>query len=258
MHFIKIKLLTFLAIISFWPWMLSLSAITVMSPSFNKDGNKDTAINTISNFEVLAGNNRKLVVTVCSETVTSLTGITFGGQSFTKAVDTGTSRLSQIWYLDDATVGTADIVATFDGNSRSLMGVISLAGMAAGGPSVSKTDLNFIDTDPMKASVDITTTAASTIVIGAFNQNSGNNHPLNPSSMAEIFRGDSGSSNSASGYEIKTIAGQSTYTWEAQVGFQIHPMNGVAIAGFDAIPEPSSYALFIGFIGLCFVLLRNR
>ena len=225
----------------------------------NADKNQDTdgvLTNTISDFEVVAGSNRKLVLTINSETSASLTGITFGDQSFTKAVDTGTSRLSQIWYLDGATIGTANIVATFSAVARSYMGVVSLTGAAEGGPSASASGHDFIDTDTTKASIELSTTEANTFVIGAYTQNNGSGFiPTNPISMTDLYRGNSGSSESAAGYQIQTIAGPSTYTWEASA---LNTQNGVAIASFSSIPEPGTYALLAGLTGLSFVMLRRR
>ena len=256
MNSIKIKQLAALAALTALPCVAS--AITIGTAVNNQDLDAAGATNTISSFEVVAGSNRKLVLTINSETTASLTGITFGGQSFTKAVDTGTTRLSQIWYLDDATIGTADIVATFSAVARSYMGVVSLTGAAAGGPSAFVSDTTFIDADTTKASIDLTTTEANTFVIVAYTQNNGSYIPTNPISMTDLYRGNSGSSTSAAGYQIQTIAGLSTYTWEAPATFDINTENGVAIASFSSIPEPGTYALLAGLTGLSFVMLRRR
>lgn len=257
MNSIKLKQLAALAALTALPCVAS-AAITIGATASNRDGDSEGATNTISSFEVVAGSNRKLVLTLASETAASVTGITFGGQSFIKAVDTGTTRMAQIWYLDDATVGTADIVATFSANARSAMAVVSLTGAAAGGPSAFAADTVFVDVDTTKASFDFTTTEANTFVIGNYTQNNVGYQPINPSSMTDLFISDSGSSNAAMGYQIQTIAGQSTYTWEAPEGFEISTSNGVVMASFSAIPEPGTYALLAGLAGLSFVMLRRR
>ena len=257
MKSLKLKQLAALAALTALPCVAS-AAITIGATASNRDGDSLGATNTISSFEVVAGSNHKLVLTLASETAASVTGITFGGQSFIKAVDTGTTRMAQIWYLDDATVGTADIVATFDANARSAMAVVSLTGAAAGGPSAFAADTVLIDVDTTKASFDFTTTEANTFVIGNYTQHNGGGQPINPSSMTDLFLSDSGSSNAAMGYQIQTIAGQSTYTWEAPEGFEINTSNGVVMASFSAIPEPGTYALLAGLAGLSAVMLRRR
>ena len=258
MNSIKLKPIVALAALTALPCVASAD-ITIGDTSGNFDGDTNGAINTISDFEVVAGSNRKLVLTINSETFASVTSITYGAQSFTKAVGTsGGVRLSDIWYLDDAAVGTADIVATFDANVSSYMGVVSLTGAAAGGPSAFATDLGFVDTDPTEASIDLTTTEANTFVIGAYTQQNGNGFPLNPVSMTDLYNAESGSSNSSAGYEIQTVAGTLTYTWHAPDGQNINSDNGVTIASFSSIPEPGAYALLAGLAGLGFVVMRRR
>jgi len=260
MNTIKLKQLAAVAALAALPCAAS-AAISIGNAGQNQDVDAAGATNTISNFVVVEGSHRKLVLTINAETEALLTGITFGAQPFTKAVDTRTSRLSQIWYLDDATIGTSDIVATFSANARSLMGVVSLTGVTAGGPSAFAKDTLFRDDDDAtKASIDLTTTEANTFVIGGYTQQNGGSNPINPSAMTELYRNDSGSSNSVAGYQIQTISGLSTYTWEAPSSFDLTTNNGVAIASFTAVPvpEPGSYALLAGVAGLCFAMLRRR
>lgn len=234
----------------------ALGSLVIMGSDKNQDGNSGTAVNTISSFEVAAGGNRKLVVAINSETVSTLDSITYGGQSFTKAVDTGTSRLSQIWYLDNPTVGTSDIVATWSGNTRSYMGVVSLTGAAAGGPTVSGTDTSWVDAGTTnQASINLTTPEANMFVMAAYTQNAGKGFPAD-STLIDLYRGDSGSSASDAGYLIEPSAGLHTYTWTAPDGQEIHTSNGVAIGGFAAVPEPATLGM-LGFGTLAIIFVRR-
>jgi hypothetical protein len=257
MNSIKLYKLAALAAIVALPCAAS-AAISIGTSAQSFDSDSSGAINTLSDFEVVAGNDRKLVLAINAETGASLTGITFGSQSFIKAVDTGTSRLSQIWYLDDATVGIFDIVATWSANARSRMGVVSLTGAAAGGPSAFDTAASFIDADTTQASIDFTTTEANTFVIAAYTQNNGNGFVTRPASMDFLHKGDSGSSATTGSFQIQPIAGSTTYTWTAFDPFVINPSNGVAIASFSAVPEPSTFALLAGLVVLSCVALRRR
>lgn len=237
MNALKFRGLATLAALTLLPGFAS-AAITMGTTADNRDGDSETTTNTISDFEVVAGKNRKLVLTINSETTATVMRITYGGQSFIKAVDSGGSRMSQIWYLDDAAVGTADIVATFSDKVRSYMGVVSLTGASAGGPTAHATEIQLVggDTSATQASIDLQTTETGSFVIAAYTQNSGNGFPYNPISMTDLYRADSGSSTSAAGYQIQRSAGTQSYTWEASDGHVMHTSNAVAIASFSAAP----------------------
>lgn len=198
--------------------------INVEKSAMHYDSDSATAVNTISGFTVVAGSGRKLVLSVNYESATVLSTVTYGGQSFIKAVDNAATRAVQIWYLDDPAVGTADIVATFSGNARSLMGVVSLQNAAAGGPVVSnKTAVS------SARSITLTTPAPNTFVIGCYTEN--NTGPITGPFVNSLYNGNSGSSWSDAGYQNEASAGQKTYTWSA-----LDPSAAIAVAGFAAIP----------------------
>ena len=93
------KLITALA--GLWIIPIAAPAQIFIGPSLeNYDSNSGTAINTVS-FEVPAGTDRTLVVAITSEDADSVQSITYGSQSFTKGVSTNTTRISEIWYLDN-------------------------------------------------------------------------------------------------------------------------------------------------------------
>lgn len=261
----NIKLLTALSAFSV---LLNTASASISVGGFaeNFDNDTTTGTNTIASFEVTEGNNRKLVVAITSEDADKTSVVTYGSQSFTKAVSTGTTRISEIWYLDDPTVGTADVSVSFSGDNnaaRSRIGVVSLTGAAPGEPTASSFVL-MTSTSASTLAVDFTTVEANTFVIGVYTQNNGGGNPLNPESMTNLLRGDSGSSNSAAGFLIQPNIGLSTYTWSTDVNQTIPvngsgvPLNGLTIASFSPIPEPSTYALVLGGMAGLLLFVRRR
>jgi PEP-CTERM motif len=209
---------------------------------------------TLSGFTVAEGSDRKLVVTIGFEVGSSgtLSGITWNGtQSFVPAVVPGGTRKTTIWYLDAPEVATGNIVATFLGDARSRMGVVSLTNAAAGGPVVS----NF--TGAGNATISLTTTAPDTLVFGGITQQNGFGNPGNPSGFTQIYIGDSGSSNSVSGYINESTAGTKDYTWTTGTATG-NDIGSIAVAGFVAVPEPSSAALLLGGIGVLAFARRRK
>lgn len=200
--------------------------ITIGNSQFQYN-NKITT-HTISDFTVSAGQNRKLVVTVNSETAGDISGVTYAGQAFTKVVDTGSTRVADIWYLDAPPVGTADVLISFTGNDSSLSGVVSLKNAAPGGPVASK--VLFGD------SVSLTLPEANTFVIGCFTENGG--APIVGPFANELYMGNSGSSVSQAGYQNEPEAGEKTYTWQGN-----NQGPGLSIAAFAVAPP--SYGLFM-------------
>ena len=225
------------------------SSVIVGASDSNRDGDTATAINTISGFTVVAGSNQKLVVAISYETASNLSTLTWNGgsQNFTLAVDPGTTRETQIWYLDDPAATTGDIVATFDGNARSRMGVLSLTNAAAGGPVVS----NSIASGA--TSLDLTTPAPDTFVLGAYVANGIANLVQDPFSSS-LYNSDSGSSWGIAGYQNEAAAGLKTYAWSNAPNADIPA--SISLVGFAAaVPEPS-----VSLLGLsaALLLLRRR
>lgn len=222
----------------------SHAAIMVVATDSLYFGNS-ISTNTLPNFTVAAGNDRKLVVSIGYESAAP-TSITYGMQTFTPAVVVGNTRTTQIYYLDAPNVGTADIVVTFPNAAGSRIGVLSLTGAATLGPVVSNTSNNG------SATISLTTTAADTFVVGGLTVNSG--ALGSPSAFTNLYNGNSRSSTSDAGYVNEAVAGLKTYTWTTtETGTGI---GGIAVAGFAAVPEPTSAALLGSFGGLA--LLRRR
>ena len=114
-----------------------------------------TNVHTISSFETVDAENRKLVVVTARESGGSdVTGITYGSQSFTQAVAPIGFRKTDIWYLDAPDVGTQDIVVTYSSNTKARTAVMSLQNAVAGAPAHS-------DAVQSTVSYDLTTTASN-------------------------------------------------------------------------------------------------
>lgn len=228
---------------------VSYAATIVVGNSAAAFTSTATLTHTLSGFTVANGSDRKLVVTIGFESGGQVSGITWNGtQSFLPAVVPGGGRQTQIWYLDTPSVGTGNIVATFTFTARSRMGVVSLTNAAAGGPVVSA----FSGSNT--ASISLATTAADTLVFGGITQNNGFGTPGNPAGFTQIYSGDSGSSNSVSGYINEATAGTKNYTWTTTA--PSNDIGSIAVAGFVAVPEPSSALL--GAIAALALLRRRR
>jgi hypothetical protein len=159
--------------------------------------------NTISNFTVADGTNRKLVLTASWENGNPGLSATWNGtQNFTVAVSSAAGRNAAILYLDDPTPGTGNIVVTFPVASRSRVGVLSLAGAARG---VARTSTSSGVSGSLIAPVN------ESFVTGVYTSN---NAPTITGPFAStLYNGDSGSSAGNAGYQIVPTAGSANYTW---------------------------------------------
>lgn len=187
--------------------------IEVVGTDSNFDGDFDSAMNVMADFEVRAGDQRKLVVTLNFESKESVRSLTYGEQPFTlaEANTLGIGRNAQIWYLDDPEVGSADITATFTGNCRSRAGVLSLQHAAPGGPVVSSSIANGA------GSIGLTTDRANTLVVGSYIQNPGKPPVVDPFSST-LYRGNSGSSMAVVGYQNEAAPGLKNYSYTKSDG----------------------------------------
>jgi len=174
-----------------------------------------TAATIVTNsFEVISDPNGKLVVTVGAEGDLDIASVTYGGLPLTAAIYNNNEgfRIAGVYYLDDPVAGTADLVVTFDASTECRIGAVSL-GNAADGVSVTG-DVVAADVDSL--SVNLTTIAKDTLVIGAFSQNDQNNGTtVQPYSAGErISHGNSGSSFTSSGYvQVPEPSGPTAYIW---------------------------------------------
>ncbi len=217
----------------------SEAAITV---NFSTNTYVSTASTTHTNSGVVVadGSDRKLVYVVNSESAFSVTAVTYGAQSFIKAVDNGNTKVSEIWYLDNPAVGTANVVAQWDGADTSRSGVLSLTGAASGAPTVSNTT-NFPDDAEIQRSIDLTTVADNTFVVGTCVQNNGVGTPVKPVAWSAFYSGDGGSCDCGAGYATEATPGLKTYTWTI-----VQEDGSIAVAGFSPAPDTIQPAIASG------------
>lgn len=84
---------------------------------------------TLSNFNVGTGSDRVLVVGVEANTA-SVSSITFGGVSLTKAVSSFTNNDAELWYLKNPSSTPANIVVTLSAPAQVVVGAYSFFGVS--------------------------------------------------------------------------------------------------------------------------------
>ncbi len=159
--------------------------------------------NTITNFTVPSGSNRKLVLMASWENGNQGISATWNGtQNFTAAVSSIYDRNAAILYLDAPTAGTGNIVVTFPSSTRSRVGVLSLVDVA---PGVARTGTSSGFSGSLNHPVD------GSFVAGVYTSN-GLPSISSPFSST-LYNGDSGSSAGNAGYQVMLEAGSSHYAW---------------------------------------------
>ena len=159
--------------------------------------------NTITNFTVTSGSNRKLVLFASWENGNQGISATWNGtQNFTAAVNSTSDRNAAILYLDAPTTGTGNIVVTFPGSARSRVGVLSLTGVA---PGVARTATSSGRSGSLNLPLD------GSFVAGVYTSNG--LPTINGPFSTTLYNGDSGSCEGNAGYQVMLTAGAANYTW---------------------------------------------
>ncbi|MFM2170855.1 MAG: hypothetical protein RI957_1084 [Verrucomicrobiota bacterium] len=176
----------------------------VVSASTQRQQTTDSLTNTISNFTVASGTNRKLVLAASWEqgNPASISATWNGSQNFTTAVKSASGRNATILYLDDPTPGTGNIVVTFAAATQSRVGVMSLVGASRG---VARTS----NSSGVSGSLIIPVNGC--LVTGVYTSN--NVPTITGPFSSTLYNGDSGSSAGNAGYQIVPTAGSATYAW---------------------------------------------
>ena len=159
--------------------------------------------NTVSNFTVPSGNNRKLVLMASWEHVNQGISATWNGvQNFTLAVNSTSDRNAAILYLDAPTTGTGNIVVTFPSATRSRVGVLSLVDVA---PGVTRTSRASGYAGSMNLPLD------GCFVAGVYTSN-GLPTISGPFSNS-LYNADAGSCAGNAGYQVMLSEGNGNYLW---------------------------------------------
>jgi methionine-rich copper-binding protein CopC len=159
--------------------------------------------NTITNFTVPSGSNRKLVLFASWESGNRGISATWNGtQNFTAAANSTSDRNAAILYLDAPTAGTGNIVVTFPASTSSRVGVLSLVGVA---PGVARTATSSGRSGSLNLPVD------GSFVAGVYTSNGW--PTIHGPFSTTLYNGDSGSCEGNAGYQVMLTAGTANYTW---------------------------------------------
>ncbi len=212
-----------------------------------------TGVGTISGFSLSGGT--KLVVTTGGENGT-VASITFDGQALTSIENIITGDAVQnasIWYLDNPTASSGDIVVTFAGSHTAVssgFSALSISGAASG----------FLDSSGATGLNSGTLTIdVGSLVLGSFSTNADTGSLINPGDPStDIFSaniGSSGGANAASAYFIEPDPATRT-SFGFTGGAEGNRPVAAAVSFAAVIPEPASGLMVIaGAAGLC---LRRR
>ncbi|QHI70617.1 hypothetical protein [Tichowtungia aerotolerans] len=167
----------------------------------------DLASNALSGFSPATGPDTKLVVAASWESgVAVITNITYGGLAFTEAVTRFEGRNASIWYLDEPALSNANVIVQFSAPTDSRIGVLSLQNAAAGAPEKTAST-EFLTT------IGLTTAVKNSLAVGVYTENG--SAALSSDFANTLYSGDSGSSVGNAGFQIETVSGAKTYTWDA-------------------------------------------
>jgi len=139
--------------------------------------------------------------------------------------------------LDDPEVGTNDITVSFSGFTDSAVTATSLSGLAAGQPSsfASATD-SPLENGETELQLELVINNPAGVVFGAYTQQRGFHEALNPEGFTDLYRGDSGSSNSSVGYEVQEASENKVFQWTAPQD-TLSTSNAAVLAAFPAASQ---------------------
>ena len=163
----------------------------------------------------------------------TINSVTYGGVSMTRAVTSlGSYRLSEIWYLETTTTGTANVVVTTADNGTMVSGAISL-GNAKASPLNATGNSQPYNTQNWSCSINNVTD--NSIIINA-NCQDYNRTPTSRGIGQVIFYGSLSAegANQWGDYKIATASGNTTITFVLSNVSE----GSMACASFDPIPNP--------------------
>ena len=192
------------------------------------------AKNTIPDFTVPLGVNRKLVVVASWDGSATISAVKYGTQTLTKAVgaETGSAgRKVEIWYLDAPAFGTANVEVDFNAATVSRVGAVCLENVALGVPAQTHQVIG-------AATANLTTTAAQAMVVGVYTETkpSGSTAYISSNFATELYTGPCGSNRRGyAGFQSAPNAGLHIYNFTNSNG----PTGVIALAAFNYL-EPTT------------------
>lgn len=170
---------------------------------------------TLSNFNVGTGSDRVLVVGVEANTA-SVSSITFGGVSLTKAVSSFTNNDAELWYLKNPSSTPANIVVTLSAPAQVVVGAYSFFGVSQTNPvPTTATNHNTIANSP---TISITTAYSNSWVLDSTAINGGatlSSPTCTQRWNINVPNALNGGITGASSSTIKASAGSVTCSWTA-------------------------------------------
>lgn len=210
-------------------------------------GRDETAASTITVSHICTGQNLILVAFVASRDNPNdgadPTGVTWNTTESMTLVS-NTSDAGQIsgnwWYLINPSTGTHDIVATWssDKDQRLLISHSYTGALQTGQPNASGGRQNGNDDATADKTVDVTTTVANCMIVGAVGRIF-NSIPTVSPHAAQVTLDGGASLQGFSADGIQVAVGTNTMTWNSGWQFDSDVMRNIAIA---PIPDSPSFA----------------
>jgi len=225
------------------------------------DGTSSTL--SLGNFTVANNSNRILVLTASSRQIDDFTSVTYGSQSFTLAEGQfSTSRDYGIFYLLNPDVGTNAITFTTGSNVAAdkgfAGGVVSLYNAEQSAPIASS--YSEPDGSTFRLSYDLGATAQNFFFVEGSVANNGGGRLITstPSGFNTLLNEDAPEGMEMTAFSGYQDGGSLSGTINRDFGVGNNSQRVAAGLAIAAIPEPSSFALLAGALGLGLVVARRR
>jgi hypothetical protein len=232
-EFKRFLFLFFVVSISFFVLFLNKSYAAVSVGEITNSGTLEASNVTWSH--TVSGSNRLLVVGVGLRNFTTITSVTYGGVALTKAnaigAGAGNYARSEIWYLKNPAVGTANIVVTNSATEWMATGAVTFTGVDQTTPVRASSNDVSSNTSSTTNTLTVTPTVSGDLIVDnlAYWYNAGWATP-NALQTQLLAASDSGGWRSGMSYRVATTT-STPMSWT--VGSNVV---GMAQTGFAIIP----------------------